>query len=561
MPRGRHRNRRAPVSAGWLLSEIAAARLDPTPAASIGAPVLTTWTSRELAEISAAGELQIAATTVRVVRVGEELYARAADGPDEAWHRDARELGLGRVGVGGRAREVEFADVDPDPELGERIDAAYRAKYGHRAAHVVEAVTGPQARAATVRLLPREVAAAQDEERPGTSGTASKTASEQAEDRVSTFELFFDLVYVFALTQITQHMARTHSGVGVTRGVLLLALAWFSWSAYAWLGNQARADLGIVRAGMAFAMAGVFVMALCVPEAWNDAAGGLYAPVVLGAAYLFVRCVHLIVSRLIAHGDRAQLRQIKFSWPTVLCGGGLLIAGAAIGGAAQTEMTAAAILVDWGGFFLTSRWGDLRIHSAAYFTERHNLFVIIAIGESLLAMGAATIGQNFDTPLLIAALLGIGTALGLWWLYFDLITLAVEERLHHADRTTRLKLAVDAFGYAHFPIVAGIVLTALGVEGVVGHAADTKGLGAFYAWALAGGAALYVAGLVLFGWLTLRAWGAIRLVAVCLLLIWTVPATMLPPLAASAGVAVVLGALAVFETHRYAGLRNAIRTP
>jgi len=356
-------------------------------------------------------------------------------------------------------------------------------------------------------------------------------------------------------------MVRTHTGVGVTRGVLLLALAWFSWSAYAWLGNQARADLGVVRAGMAFAMTGVFVMALCAPEAWNDASGGLYAPVVLGSAYLFVRCVHLLVSARIAHGNPALLRQIRLSAPTVLGGGALLIAGAAIGGTGQTEMTAAAILVDWGGFYLTSRRGHLRIHSAAYFTERHNLFVIIAIGESLLAMGSATIGQNFDTPLLIAALLGIGTALGLWWLYFDLITLAVEDRLHHADRTTRLRLAVDAFGYGHFPIVAGIVLTALGIEGVVGHAADTKGLGAFYAWSLSGGAALYVAGLVLFGWITLRAWGAVRLVAVCLLLAWTLPATMLPPLAASAGVATILATLAVFETHRYATLRTEIRAP
>ena len=389
----------------------------------------------------------------------------------------------------------------------------------------------------------------------------AESGAGQAEDKVTNFELFFDLVYVFTLTQITQYMVRTHTGIGVTRGVLLLALVWFSWSAYAWLGNQARADLGVVRAGMALAMGGVFVMALCVPEAWNDASGGLYAPVVLAVAYLFVRCVHLVVSARIAHGDRALLRQIRLSWPTVLGGGGLLIAGAAIGGAGQTELMAAALLVDWGGFYLTSRRGHLRIHSAGYFTERHNLFVIVAIGESLLAMGAATIGQNFDTPLLIAALLGIGTALGLWWLYFDLITLAVEERLHHADRTTRLKLAVDAFGYGHFPILAGIVLTALGVEGMVGHASDTKGLGAFYAWALSGGAALYVAGLVLFGWLTLRAWGTVRLVAVCLLLVWTVPATMLPPLAASAGVAAIMGILAVFEAHHYAGLRNAIRTP
>ena len=388
---------------------------------------------------------------------------------------------------------------------------------------------------------------------------ATPDASETHEDKVTNFELFFDLVYVFTLTQITQYMVRVHSGIGVFRGILLLALAWFSWSAYAWLGNQARRDLGVVRAGMAFAMAGIFVMALCVPEAWNDRSGGLYAPVVLASSYLFVRCVHLIVYARIAHGDQALLRQIKRSWPSVICGGGLLVLGAALGGSTQTELMAVAIAIDWGGFYLTSRWGDWRIHSAKYFTERHNLFIILAIGESLLAMGAATIGTNFDTPLLFAALIGIGTAFGLWWLYFDLITLAVEDRLHQTDSATRLKLAVDAFGYGHFPIVAGIVLSALGIEGVVAHAGDTKGLGAFSAWALSGGAALYLAGLVLFGWLTLRAWGTMRLVAVCLLLAWTGPATMLPPLAGAAGVAAILGGLAVFETHRYSVLRKAVR--
>ncbi|HTJ72569.1 MAG TPA: low temperature requirement protein A [Actinospica sp.] len=379
-------------------------------------------------------------------------------------------------------------------------------------------------------------------------------AAPASEDKVTNFELFFDLVYVFTLTQITQYMVRVHSGVGVTRGLLLLLLAWFSWSAYAWLGNQARADLAVTRAGMAFAMAGVFVMALCVPEAWSDRSGGLYAPVVLSAAYLFVRCVYQVVAARLAHRDPLLLRQIRYSWLHVLGGGALLIAGAALGGRIQTEMMAGAIAVDWGGFYLTSRWGAWRIHSAKYFTERHNLFIILAIGESLLAMGAARLTTNLDTPLLIAALIGIGIALSLWWLYFDLVTLAVEDRLHHAGHETRLKLAVDAFGYGHFPIVAGIILGVLGLEGVVEHAADTKGLGAFYAGALSGGAALYLAGLVFFGWLTLRAWGTVRLAAVCLLLAWIGPATMLPPLAGAAGVAIILGLLAVLETHRYAGV-------
>jgi len=229
----------------------------------------------------------------------------------------------------------------------------------------------------------------------------------------------------------------------------------------------------VTRAGIAFAMAGVFVIALCVPEAWSDRKGGLYAPVMLAVAYLFVRCVHRVVSARLAHGDRALLRQIRFSWLHLLGGGALLISGAALGGRVQTEMMAAAIAVDWGGFYLTSRWGGWQIHSTKYFIERHNLFIILAIGESLLAMGAARLGTNLDTPLLVAALIGIGIALGLWWLYFDLITLAVEDRLHRAEAATRLKLAVDAFGYGHFPIVAGIVLGALGLEGVVEHAANT----------------------------------------------------------------------------------------
>jgi low temperature requirement protein LtrA len=116
------------------------------------------------------------------------------------------------------------------------------------------------------------------------------------DDRVTTFELFFDLVYVFAATQVTGYMAHAHSGHGVVQGLLLLALLWWTWSAYAWLGNQARADEGVLRAGMAVAMAAIFVVALTIPEAWQDAPGGLDGPLVLVGAYLEV------LDRLGEHG-------------------------------------------------------------------------------------------------------------------------------------------------------------------------------------------------------------------------------------------------------------------
>jgi low temperature requirement protein LtrA len=99
--------------------------------------------------------------------------------------------------------------------------------------------------------------------------------------RATPFELFFDLVYVFAMTQVTGYMAAEHSAQGVLQGLLLLALLWWTWGGYAWLGNQARADEGLLRAGMVVAMAALFVVALTIPEAWQDAPGGLNGPLVL----------------------------------------------------------------------------------------------------------------------------------------------------------------------------------------------------------------------------------------------------------------------------------------
>ncbi|MET7696487.1 low temperature requirement protein A [Streptomyces sp. NPDC005485] len=377
--------------------------------------------------------------------------------------------------------------------------------------------------------------------------------------RVTPFELFFDLVYVFTLTQITWYMAHEHTGTGVLHGLLLLALVWFSWSAYAWLGNQARStDRGVLRAGLAVAMAGVFAVALTVPEAWHDGPGGLNGPVVLACAYLFVRCVHLIVYAALAGDDHGLRRQVVISVAPVLGAGGLLIAGAGIG-TTQTVLFAVAIVVDWGGIYTTSRRGNWRIHSASYFSERHELFIIIALGESLLAMGAAASRRPIDLALLTAAVLGVAATAGLWWLYFDIVTRIVEHRLEETRGAQRLSLAVHAYGYAHFPVVAGIVLTALGMEGVVADAGGREGLGTFSASALCGGAALYLGGLTLFGRITVGVWGPFRLGAMLVLLAWCPAANALSPLGALTGVVVILAAVAGVETWWYSELRRTAR--
>jgi low temperature requirement protein LtrA len=377
--------------------------------------------------------------------------------------------------------------------------------------------------------------------------------------RVTTFELFFDLVYVFAVTQVVGYMAHEHSAHGVLQGLLLLALLWWTWSAYAWLGNQARVDDGALRAGVAVAMAAIFVVALTVPEAWHDAPGGLDGPLVLVGAYLLVRCVHLALYAVAATGDRGLRRQLVITWGPLLAGAVLLVAGALLGGRAQTLLFAGALLVDWAGVYLVSRHGNWRLHSPAHWTERHGLFIILAIGESVVAIGAGAAQQPISASLLVAAVLGVAAAVGLWWLYFDMASLAAEHELLEAHGQARVRLALDAYTYGHFPVVAGIVLAALGIEGVLAHADESEPLGAFYALPLFGGAALYLAGYVLFKQRMHGALSRERLVTAGVLLVATPAAIALPPLAGLTGLVLILAALATFETIRYGQTRRSLR--
>ena len=391
------------------------------------------------------------------------------------------------------------------------------------------------------------------------SGNLDDARPTSEDDTVTTFELFFDLVYVFAATQVTSYMSHAHDALGVLQGLLVLALLWWTWSAYAWLGNQARADTGVVRAAIAVAMVAMFIVALAIPEAWDDAEGGLDGPLVLVVAYLLVRCVHLSVYALAARGDAGLRRQLAISWGPTVAGGVLLVAGVLSGGQAQMVFFAGALIVDWGGIYLTSRGGNWRIQSASHWTERHGQFVILAIGESVVAIGAGAAGQPISAPLIAAAALGIAAALCLWWLYFDVVSRAAEHRLRDTQGQARVRMAIEAYTYGHFPIVVGIIVGGVGVEGVLAHASDGEPLDLFYAAALYGGFALYLAGHLLFKQRMYAALSVPRLVTVGVLLLALPVAAFLSPLVGLAGLVLVLGILIVVETTRYAALRGGVR--
>jgi low temperature requirement protein LtrA len=180
------------------------------------------------------------------------------------------------------------------------------------------------------------------------------------------------------------------------------------------------------------------------------------------------------------------------------------------------------------------------------------------IGESVVAIGAGAAQQPISAPLLVAAVLGIAAAVGLWWLYFDVASPAAEHRLREADRQARVRLALEAYTYGHFPIVAGIVLTALGMEGGLAHADESEPLGAFYASALFGGVALYLAGYLLFKQRMHGALSLPRLVAAGVFVAALPAAIFLPPLAGLAGLVLILAALVVVETILYAQTRATL---
>jgi len=379
------------------------------------------------------------------------------------------------------------------------------------------------------------------------------------DDGVTTFELFFDLVFVLAVTQVTAFMAHAGDGVGIVRGLLLLALLWWTWEAYTWLGNQARADEGLIRAGMIVAMAAMFVVALSIPEVWDDAPGGLDGPLVFVGAYVLARTVHLAVYTAAAFGDEGLRRQVAITFVPMLAGAALLLAGALVGGSAQTALFAAALTVDLVGTYVTSKEGNWRIHSPTHWTERHGLFVILAIGESIVAIGVGAAQRPISFSILAGAVLGVLVSVCLWWLYFDLVSLAAEHVLLDATPAERVRIAIDAYSYLHYPLVAGIVLSALGVEEVLAHAGDGEALGGFAAAALGGGLALYLAGHLGFkrrmhG--TLNRW---RLGA-ALLLVALVPVfAALPPLVALGLALAVLAGLVAVESAVYAEKRRTMR--
>ncbi|MET7804665.1 low temperature requirement protein A [Micromonospora chersina] len=367
------------------------------------------------------------------------------------------------------------------------------------------------------------------------------------------FEIFFDLVFVFALTRIMALIGREPTPTTMGQGLILLVLLWFAWSSYTWLGNHTRAEVGVVRGGFLVAMAALFVAALAMPEAWTPGPG-LDGPLLVALAYVLLRVVHLALYHWAAAGVPGLRARIRFFAAVSAAGWVPLLLGALLAGAAHAVLWVVAFVVEIGGQRLSyARRGSWPLRSASHFTERHGLVLIIALGESVVAAGVGAASAVTAPPVLGVALVGFAVTVCLWWLYFDRVAPAAAGVLAAATGDRRDRIAADAYSQTHLLLITAVIYLALGIEQVLAHVAGAHGGGATLSWsasvALYGGAALYLGGRLLFLRLTGQPVPPAQ-PAVAVLTLLLLPLGVLLPPAAALGVLGLLLLTAVVVERR-----------
>jgi low temperature requirement protein LtrA len=309
-------------------------------------------------------------------------------------------------------------------------------------------------------------------------------------ERVSTLELFFDLVFVFTVTQLTAVLTHELSWSSLGQVMLMLGLIWWMYDGYAWLTNAVSTRGVAARAILLGGMAGYLVIALALPGAFDGS--GL----AFGVGYLIVVAVHasLFIWTASARSSSAFLGIAPYN----LFNAALVIVGGAIGGTAQAVLWTLAVVSEWSTPWVANRESQSEFEIApAHFVERHGLVIIVAIGESVVAIGIGAAGLAVDAELVVVAILGILLAAGLWWAYFGADDDEQAERaLAAAPARSRPWIALHGFGMAHFFLLLGIVLVAVGLKKATGHAYDP--LTYEQALALGGGVSVFLAADVAF---------------------------------------------------------------
>jgi low temperature requirement protein LtrA len=371
----------------------------------------------------------------------------------------------------------------------------------------------------------------------------------EREQRVTPLELFFDLVFVFGFTQVTTVLSNDPNWQGLEHGLLILVTLWWAWAAYAWLTNSVDPGEGAVWGSLLVAIGAMFIAALAVPEAFGRHG------VVFGVAFLIVIVMQITLYALASRGDKDQLAAIARVTPPSLTGAILILVAGFVSTDLKPLLWLAALVVALGGPLLIPLQG-WRVHPA-HFVERHGLIIIIAIGESLVAIGIGARGTGLTAGVIVAALLGFAVVASFWLAYFDFFPQRAQQLLADRRGDQQAALARDTYTYLHLPMVAGIVLFAFGMKETledVGAVLDTVP-----AVCLAGGSALYLFGYVAVRWRVSHSARGGRLVAALACTCLIPVALTVPAIATLAALTVVWIALHAYELIWWREARAEVR--
>jgi low temperature requirement protein LtrA len=323
------------------------------------------------------------------------------------------------------------------------------------------------------------------------------------------------------------------------------------WSVFAWLTSSTDVDEGGVRLAMLASMSAMLVVALAVPGAF--AGDG----VLFGVAYLVVRVLHLVLSAIVARGEPDRRGALLRFAPTATVGALLLVYAGFLEGSVRVAVWMVALAIDYLGPVVIGMGRGWRV-AAEHFAERYGLIILIALGESIVAIGFGA-GPELNAGILVAVLLGVLLVSALWWLYFDVAAIFTRRRLMEVNGIERARLARDSYTYLHLPMVAGIVFLAFGIETTLHHFGEP--LDVVPAVALCGGTALYLLGHVAFLFRATHYVFRRRTIGTVVLVALIPVAVVIPALATLAIVSAVCALVVAYEAIRYRADRVRVRHP
>jgi len=295
-------------------------------------------------------------------------------------------------------------------------------------------------------------------------GKIETLEEELSEKAAHPLELFFDLVFVFAITQVVSLVVHDLTLAGVLRGALVLAIMWWAWTNWTWTTNVVDLDPRAIRVAVLASMLGVFGMAFAVPTAFEGDGDWL------AFGYVFVRAIAAAVFVIGTRHDRDEMRAVVTYLPVSLGATTIVLIGGLVGGDALQWIWLGALTLEVVATVFAGQV-DWKV-DAGHFAERHGLILIIALGEGIIAVGVALEGLQIDRSLAIQLAVGLAGVCAMWWAYFDRLQEVMEGALRDADTRETGHIARDVYSLLHYPMLTGIVFLAVALEEAFLHPDD-----------------------------------------------------------------------------------------